>query len=87
MLPRQTGPLCLINPAPHSRCIRLCVGLALSAVPMLQYKVPEVLGYLNISGHNMAAQRPLDIGSIILSSSPHCWPLPLGCDTATSGGS
>lgn len=34
----STLPFCLISPAAHSRCDRPCVGLALSAVPMLQYK-------------------------------------------------
>lgn len=47
--PRQTVgstlPLCLINPAPHSRCDRPCVSLALSAVPVLQY-MPRYLGTL-----------------------------------------
>lgn len=42
--PRQTDPLCLINPTPHSRCDRPCAGLALSAVPMLQYKEHGYLG-------------------------------------------
>lgn len=60
-----TLPSCLINPAPHNRCDCPCVGLAPSAVPMLQY----MHRYLGSSGPwpardvlTLPSHSPLDIG-------------------------